>query len=250
MTVLGDRKVQPDIFDMIQLELGGASLAFAMLLQDDAGISAEGVEREVADLLNTAIKMFQGELSTLGKVAMPEERFRARKLAVLRKLADCHHRLGLLHGQVVRQGRDNAGKHALKLCRKQLSKLYGQVSVEDKQVQDLQLRLELASVLVGQGSKAVEDALGLLLGVGKLEAAVLAQQPDTAALLAEVHRLLCLAFKRLLKEASGRKQQLFKAAFGRAIRVQPSPVATCLKQLLAVKDVLEGGGVSFRLLTV
>ena len=206
-----------------------------------------------AGVNRNAIKMFQGELSTLGKVAMPEERFRARKLAVLRKLADCHHRLGLLHGQVVRQGRDNAGKHALKLCRKQLSKalgLYGQVSVEDKQVQDLQLRLELASVLVGQGSKAVEDALGLLLGVGKLEAAVLAQQPDTAALLAEVHRLLCLAFKRLLKEASGRKQQLFKAAFGRAIRVQPSPVATCLKQLLAVKDVLEGGGVSFRLLTV
>eukprot|EP00045_Choanoeca_perplexa_P012161 m.131437 g.131437 ORF g.131437 m.131437 type:complete len:1130 (+) comp15911_c0_seq1:45-3434(+) len=253
MTVLGIRKVQPDIYDMIQLELGGASLAFAMLLQDDASIPAEGVEREVAELLSTAIKMFQGELSTLSKVAMEEDKFRARKLAALRKMADCHHRLGLLHGHVVRQGRDNPSKHALKLCRKHFNKalgFYAQVSHQDKQMQGLQLRLELASVLVGQGTKGAEDALGLLLGVSMLDTNGLTQQEETIGLLSEVHRLLCFGFKRLLKDASGKRQKLLKTAFARAIRVRTSPVASCLKQLSAVKTVLEGGGLSFRCLHV
>ncbi|EDQ92833.1 uncharacterized protein MONBRDRAFT_22004 [Monosiga brevicollis MX1] len=220
--VLGTRATHPEIYDMVQMELASASLAFATLLQDDdTRDRGTQFETDVDDLLQKARKLFYHELQTLQQSPQVEdEQFCARRLRALAKLADVHNRLGLLHGRAVSEGRDNERNNAYQLMVKHLSQAreYYLLSTMPLGVA-LQLHWVVATAAVRVQPCAWRDGLGALLAlIEVLEQMV--QDPQAASELGNGPEALANAMCDLLRSAiqqvgrgKGKHSEGLKAAY-------------------------------------
>lgn len=158
---LGYRSSHPQLWDQIQFELAGARVGFAALLASSPPEERKHVQIE--EYLSTAISMLAELKKSLtiyeatSKQQQQQPWSSSLKKSVTLKLAEAHHRLGLLHRQYVFLYH-NMPWQAYKVAANHLNKAHSLYSIYQYETQSLSLQVQyerasLCSARRGWGSE-------------------------------------------------------------------------------------------------
>lgn len=236
---LHKRGTHPAVWDIVSVELAGAYLAFASLLQDNLG----GVDPLVPELLSKALRLFNEEqrLATRQDTRKDPGGQRVasnRCSAAANKIVESHHRLAKYHADIFSQAATDTGimleqeSKLGDLHYQRAMKMYADMGGPTASKNLLQVHLEAASMNLAAISSHKHLAAAyehLTASVGALtalqEEARLARadggssdgnasgsllremdalKADVAMLLQELHRLFGTCLRTLLKEGQRR----------------------------------------------
>lgn len=302
MESLQRRGTHPGVWDIVSVELAGAYLAFASLLQGNLGT----VDRSVPDLLAKALRLYTEEHSLASKgsgggLADDGHDDTRRSEAVANKVVEVHHRLAKYHADACSGGGGGGGSgvqnQSCKLADlhyQRAIKMYTAISGATAAKNCFQVHLEAASMHLAaneiagryrhlaasldllldsapalsrlqvevEGTNAKPGRRGTATGVtgtagsaacsivvGDIGEEIQGLTGDTAMLLRELHRLLGLCLRGLLKEthkrgqgggnSSKKRADRLRHLFEMYLRHMPAPAIVDAANLTALPLVID-----------